>query len=336
MTTVRVAVVGASGFIGEAVTSECRRRGHAVSPVRAPRIRANTSREHVTESLVEGWIRRNPAQCDAMCGALSGADVVVHAAGLAAPDSNDAPSLFGANAVLPGVVASLSAAVGARRLVHVSSAAVQGRRTPLDESRELAPLSAYALSKAAGETAVQSMQLERPQEVVVYRPTSVQACSRQTTRRLVAFATRRFVPIAGDGELPVPVCTIDSVAAAVAHLVTAPAVYPIVLHPWEGMTTRLLLEAFGDDPAFVSVPRFATSVGARVSGVLGVAAPRLAGSVRRLELLLMGQRQSAIALQASGLVFGDQIDSYRELGRAVRDSRGGRMGQARGWHNEDL
>ena len=52
------------------------------------------------------------------------------------------------------------------RLIHVSSAAVQERMDPLDETATLRPFSPYSSSKAAGELVLSGSGVELPDEVI--------------------------------------------------------------------------------------------------------------------------------------------------------------------------
>jgi nucleoside-diphosphate-sugar epimerase len=135
---VTLAVVGGTGFIGSSVIAHCRAVGLPVACIAAPRIVAGAG---PVGERAASWRRSNAAAFERLCRALEPFDVVVNAAGMAAPGAAEHPSLFGANAVLPLVVAEAAAVVGAGRLVHVSTAAVQGRLDPLDESSRRFPLS---------------------------------------------------------------------------------------------------------------------------------------------------------------------------------------------------
>src|SRR5699024_8470438 len=82
---------------------------------------------------------------------LQGCHAVVNAAGRAEPGSDDVAGLLAANGVLPALLARSAERGGVPRLIHISSAAVQGRRRVLDSSTELRPFSPYSYSKAVGE-----------------------------------------------------------------------------------------------------------------------------------------------------------------------------------------
>ena len=75
-------VIGASGFVGSSIVARLNAEGISVDPIEAPRLatRALDSRTIIEEAqLLEGII-------DSLADAFAGAQVVVNAAGLAAPN----------------------------------------------------------------------------------------------------------------------------------------------------------------------------------------------------------------------------------------------------------
>ncbi len=303
-------VLGGSGFIGSRVVSHCRSTGIPVACIRAPRIVA--AGRSVPQSL-EAWCRSDPDAFDRLCRALEPFDVIVNAAGLATPAAPGSASLFGANAVLPLVVARAARIAAVRRLVHVSTAAVQGRRDPLDESPRLSPLSPYAASKAEGERALVEEAGDGPPDVVIYRPTSVHAPGRALTRQLArTVRSLPLVPVAGSGDRPAPVALVENVAAGIVFAASMPDARPIVLHPWEGLTTRRLLELFG---ARRIVPLPLNLLGCALAAVARSTAwsARLTAHLRRVEVVLKGQSVRAEVLLPSGFSLPYGQDRWEAL-----------------------
>lgn len=276
-----VAIVGSTGFIG----SECARAlesHYEVRRVRAPRFRASARslqglRAEIDWHYVEAFAEQ----------AFDGVDVVVNAAGIASATSTDLPSLLGANALVPLLLARAAALRGVERLVHVSSAAVQGGMT-LDETEQFKPVGLYALSKAIGEALLRD---EPEISVVRYRPTSVQGISRSVTNSLLKLAESPFAAVAAPGDDPSPQMPIGRAAEAVRLLVeSSEPPPPILLHPWEGTTTRsVLTELGGREPRLVN--RVAARRGIRAAHVAEMALGTGGANTRRLDLLLFGQRQ---------------------------------------------
>ena len=280
----RVAVVGATGFVGRSLCEALERRGHRPVAVRAPRL-SSSARD--AAGLVAEMGRTDVApEVIRLREAFATCQVVVNAAGLATATAAAQGALIGANALMPAVVAE--AAPAGRRLVHVSSAAVQGRRPVLDESRECSPFSPYSESKALGE---QVMHRRRP-DAVCFRPTSVHGPGRRVTRSLVRLLGSPAASVAGAGDRPTPQVLVGNVADAVAFVATTDEEVPgVVLHPWEGLTTSGLVRLLGGrDPRHVPTPVARAIVGAAY--VAGKGVERSAAVARRLEMLWFGQQQT--------------------------------------------
>ncbi|MBM6545758.1 NAD(P)-dependent oxidoreductase [Janibacter sp. YIM B02568] len=268
-----------------------REAGHEVARQRTPRLR-------VPSALAARAFPATNHECvDVIASALEGCNSVINAAGDPDASSQDLNALLGANAAIPGLVAAAAQQVGVRRVIHVSSAAVQGRRPVLDESPEVQPFSPYSWSKAVGERTFQSWA---PEEGVIYRPGSVHAPDRRVTRSLSRLARSPLSTVAGDGSNRTPQALIGNVGSAIAFLATTESKPPpIVIHPWEGMTTQSLLEALGHQ-----TPRHLPAWAARALLTAGRLASRLNGrveaDVRRVEICWMGQGQADSWLTVAG------------------------------------
>lgn len=292
--------------------------GHHLTRLTGFRVEKAYNPQRSIEQAARDWLGSHPHPVALLTRELSGVDVLVNAAGMAEPESDEVQRLFDSNAVLAAVIAQTAAGAGVPRLIHISSAAVQGRRDPLDETDELEPLTAYGRSKAAGEMVLLQRRVDVPAELVVYRPTSVQGPSRALTRKLVAFTSLPVVPLPGRGARPVPVCLGPAVAAVVVFLLSAPSPPAIVLQPSEGVSTRTLLDALGDNPRYLPVPgplaRMAVGAGYR----LGRRSSKIGALSRRLDLLVNGQAQDARALRSMGFEVPADPQAYRRLGAQVR------------------
>lgn len=297
-----IAVLGTSGFLGASIVAHSRATGVPVACIRAPRIATASAGPRASAT---SWRLSHGHDFEGLCRALEPFAVVVNAAGLARPGRADHSSLFAANAVMPAVVAQAARVVGVRRLVHVSTAAVQGRLDPLDESSRRFPLSPYAVSKAEGERALldetsESAPVDAPHEVVVYRPTSVHGRGRAVTRDLVRLArSLPVVAVAGPGDRPVPVALVENVAAGVVFAASMPEPAAIVLQPWEGLTTRRLLELCGAR-RILSLPEGMVGMALAAAARATTRSPAFTARVRRAELVLRGQGVRAEALDTAG------------------------------------
>jgi nucleoside-diphosphate-sugar epimerase len=286
-------VLGGTGFIGGEAINTLAGLGYETLVVPAPRLTwdapsLNCGAGEVAR-VVEGWD---------LARLLKGADVVINAAGI--PGTGPTPeALYGANSLLPFVVAHACEDAGVRRFIHVSSAAVQGRRS-LDESDTFSPTSRYASSKCLAEQLLLRNRLTTT-EVVIYRPTSVHGPGRAVTQRVRKLASSGFSMCAAPGSDPTPQVHIRNVGAACAYL-ASPTVSPppIVLHPWEGWTTRAFLLSLSQrEPRLIL--RSLASGGSRVGSFASRPSSSLSFQARRLEMLLLGQKQKPGWLDDQGV-----------------------------------
>jgi UDP-glucose 4-epimerase len=301
MTT--VAVIGASGFVGGAVAEALTARGAHVVAHSAPRL--ETSARSVRELRRELDQEQTAAVTASLRQVLAGCDAVVNAAGIADAGSPLDDSLVGADALLPALVAA--ARDRGCRMVHVSSAAVQGRREVLDESWDSRPFSPYSTVKAWAEELLRGAE-----DLVVYRPTSVQGVGRPVTRTLVGLLGSPLASVAGVGDRPTPQVLIDNVADGIAEVaLTTQTPPPVVLHPAEGLTTAELVRLVGErEPLHIPVTLARAVVAlARLAGRVSA---RATGTARRLEMLWFGQAQAASWLDGVWVAPVTR-DGWREL-----------------------
>jgi hypothetical protein len=267
-------------------------RGHEVLSVRGLRVHD----VHPDELTSGVW--NDPRLSERIQERLAGADAVVLAAGNPDASSVHEEQLFAANAALPLVVARALADMSTRpRLVHVSSAVVQGRKAVLDASRDTDGFSAYSRSKIMGEELIQR---ELGSGYVVYRPPSVHAADRRVTRAIVRLAHSPLRSVASPPEAPSPQALIQNVADALAFLATTPfEPPPVVIHPWEGVTTGSLMRSLGGrDPRVV--PRPLAMAAVRLLRLTARVWSGLEANVRRVEMMWFGQAQEPSWLVEAG------------------------------------
>lgn len=295
----RVGLLGARGFVGSHVRQVLQRRGAAVKALRAPRPAPGAGPLDTCRHLAD------------LVEELADCDVVVNAAGVATA-AGSGRDLEWANHRMPGLLAEVTSQSGVR-LVHVSSAAVQGRRPVLDSSTEHEPFSPYSASKAAGERAV----LSHPGESCIYRPPGVHGPDRAATRTLARLARGPLAAVARPGRQNSPQALIENVADAVAFLAMTGGKLPrIVHHPSEGLTVSSLLHLLGGRPPR-QVPRPVASAAVTGAFLAARARPGLEGHARRLEMLLVGQEQAPSWLTTAGWQAPYGTSRWRELGQAL-------------------
>lgn len=120
----RVVVTGAAGFIGSAVCTELRGRGHHVVPLDAFIPQAHAAGSTPADEMARADVR----DLDAMLAAVDGADVVCHQAAMvgAGVQTADLPLYAGHNDLGTAVLLAAMATRGVRRLVLASSMVVYG------------------------------------------------------------------------------------------------------------------------------------------------------------------------------------------------------------------
>ena len=172
-----IAITGATGFVGGAVLAEALAQGHQV---RALARRAQSPRAGVE------WISGDLSDTDALIALVTGADAVVHVAGLT--NTPDPRAFEAANVTGTGNVIAAMAEAGVRRLVHVSSLAAREPK-----------LSAYGASKARAETLVEASGGSGGLDWTIVRPPGVYGP--RDTDYLEMFRTAKwgFVPLPPGG-----------------------------------------------------------------------------------------------------------------------------------------
>jgi len=312
-----IAVVGHRGLVGGAVLRAAGSRGRQVE---IGRVRSGCTDDPA--AAADCWIRENAVVFESLCHELKGSASVVNAAGLAAPRSNSAASLFASNVVLPVVVARAAHEAGVSRFVHVSSAAVQGGARVLDETWQLRPLSAYATSKADGELALRELNERIAPEVVVFRAVSVLDAARSSTQRLVQLYGLPTAPVFGSGSQSMPVTTLGATAVAVVECCTATSLAGVLLHPSHGVTAQSLAESLrAERTRLARVPS-----GPATLGFLRWASrrPAIAGFIRLVELLAVGQDQQGGEAVRSALVGQEVLEEFRCMASGLRQRNGKR------------
>lgn len=300
-----IVVVGASGFVGSEVSQALNRAGHKVVAVRAPRVAA-------VDAQSGGKAQR--AAVTELVAAFRGADAVVNCSGNPDASEQNADELLAANAASPAVVARAASEAAIPRLVHVSSAVVQGRRPTLDESDATEEFSSYAFSKAEGERRVR----HEFQSATVYRPPSVHAETRRVTSMTAKIAGSPLATVAAPGNQPSPQALVGNVASAIAFLATSDANPPaVVIHPWEGLTSADVMELLGGKHPFI-LPRGLARAVCRLLEVTGTRVPAIAANARRVEMLWFGQGQSVSWLTTAGWQPPHGREAWRELGKTFR------------------
>lgn len=157
----RVAVTGATGFVGRSVCRALVQRGAVVTGL--------TRSASGADARVDRWVVGSLDHPHSLNRLVHEADALVHAAGLVR--SSDEDALTRTN--VAGTEAVVRAAAGrVRRFVHVSTAGVHGRpHRAADEAAPLRPANPYERSKAQSESIVSALPagtwaVVRPTDIV--------------------------------------------------------------------------------------------------------------------------------------------------------------------------
>jgi len=155
----RVAVTGASGFVGQALVNHLAREHRAVVPI-----------SRGVANGPDAIIVRDYADADALARAFRGADAVVHLAARAHRGGADAD--FASSVRAAKAVALAARAAGASRLVLLSSIGVNGNvtRRPFTEADRPAPVEPYARSKLQAEQVVAEVLEGSATSLTIVRP----------------------------------------------------------------------------------------------------------------------------------------------------------------------
>jgi nucleoside-diphosphate-sugar epimerase len=247
----RVLVTGGLGFIGSRLCSALLDEGVGVrcvddlsghyAPGVGPAARAALE-ERGAEVVVAPAVPEH----------VEGTDAVLHLAGLPGVRTRRSPAaLRQANADLTGLLVEAAAGQGAR-FVLVSSSSVYGQavQLPTPEDAPLAPLNAYAASKATAERLVWAAASEQGADALVARPFTVYGPSQ---RPEMAFA--RWIA-AIEADLPVPfhappgaardfTFVDDAVAGILAALRRGRAGQAYNISGWESHELREALDLLG-------------------------------------------------------------------------------------------
>lgn len=249
--SLRVAVTGASGFIGRHVTAALAARGDSPRPV------------------------RRPFEPGATTALFREVDVVIHLAGVVS--AVRAEDYHAGNVEATRLVAASARDAGAR-VVHVSSLAAAGpapASAPRGEDDPPNPITAYGRTKLEGEREVQATT---GLEWTILRPGVVYGPGDGAMRSIFALARRGVLPLVGAPAAAYTFVYIDdAVRAILAAVDRGPLATSIFLGHPRPVTPRELMaavrDAAGTRARIVPIPRGVV----RAAAALGDAAGRLTG-----------------------------------------------------------
>jgi dihydroflavonol-4-reductase len=235
----RVALTGATGFVGSHLAEALLAGGHQLTClVRAPGRARDLQARGCT--LVEGGLEDE----DALRRLVEGADVLHHVAGVIAARS---PQEFErVNRAGTFALARLAREAGVRRLVYVSSLAVSGPTVPgrpLEEADRDQPVTPYGRSKQAGEQAVRAAGIP----FTIVRPPAVYGPRDRELLRVFQMARRGIAPLLGDGSQELSFVHAADLAGALVAAGESAATLGRTYHAAhpETLTQRAFVQAVG-------------------------------------------------------------------------------------------
>lgn len=261
--SLRIAVLGTTGLIGHAIAQKLRANGHVVMEAG----RKPDAQIHVDLS--------NPRVIAPR--ALSGCDVLVHAAGVTDEDFGDRESAFAKAIRGTTALLAVARASGVRKLVYFSSAHVYGPlEGRIDEANPPNPLSDYAIAHFAAEQIFRRAAMEADTSALVVRPCAVygmppslerfarwslipydfprQAVTGRIVLKSHGHQRRNFVPAEGLGHLvgwwlgqPAPGTTVAN----------APGRAECPVYEFASLCARIAKEECGKEPAIERPPAHA-------------------------------------------------------------------------------
>jgi len=218
----RIAVTGATGFIGRHVTARLLSCGDDVRAIVRP--------ESTRTAPAGAAIVRAPLDAGALATAFQGVDTVVHLAGTV--DSRDPRVYFAVNADGAAAVAAATRAADAR-LIHVSSLAAAGpaaAASPRSEDDECRPINPYGESKLASERRVAGIE---GLGWTILRPGVVYGPGDRALLPLFRTAARGWLPDIGRRDAAYTFVFIDDLVDAIESAIAVGADREIVFvgHP---------------------------------------------------------------------------------------------------------
>lgn len=206
----KIFVIGASGFVGSAVSRYLAVKGHSVFRGVGPSDRESCGDARIDLSEEDPF---KGVEGHEMFDAVVNCSGIAHRTGRVADRDFTQINVEGARKV-----AQFAAESGATSLIHLSSVLVYGNQlgaSPVDETAQPTPRDTYARSKLEGENAVVKACADRGLRLVVLRPAPIigEGGKGNVSRLIRAIDRRRFIWI-GNGNNRRSLVYVEDVARA--------------------------------------------------------------------------------------------------------------------------
>lgn len=205
----RVAVTGATGFVGAVLCRKLIESGYAVRAIYRDPAKLEALRNLEVETF-EGDVTNS----DAMHAAFEGIDTVYHVAALFRQQGVPDSAFWDTNVEGVRNVLQAAEAKGVRRIVHCSTVGVHSNipSPPADESEEYRPGDIYQETKCEGEKLALQWFREGRIDGCVVRPAMIWGPGDSRTLKLFRGIARRRMPIIGSGKIQLHWVFVDDVA----------------------------------------------------------------------------------------------------------------------------
>lgn len=311
--TGKVAVTGATGFVGKRLVAGLLTAGYGVRAL----VRAQASSLPAeVEQVVVGPIEHTTAE--AWRAALSGCDYVAHLAGIAHIGPGVPEAAYDAvNHRATLALGQAAADSGVKKFVFLSSIRAQTGPSAahvLTEQSPAEPTDAYGRSKLAAERGLAALQLAH----VCMRPTLILGDEPKGNLALLAKLARSGLPLPFAAlRARRSLVAIDDVVAAMIHALTLdgiPAQTYVLAHPdalTVGDMITALREGLGISPRLFALPEGVLAAGPALIGRRDIwdrlAAPLVASSEKLLATGYRFRRAPAEVLRALGQGLGQAL-----------------------------
>jgi nucleoside-diphosphate-sugar epimerase len=264
----RLAITGATGFIGRHVSAHLLSRGDDVLAIVRPE-----SKQQPPDGV---RVVRTGLVTRGLTEAFDGVEAVVHLAGVVF--TNRDADYAAVNTDGTRAVAEAALAVGAR-LIHVSSLAAAGPAPaahPRSEDDPSAPVTPYGTSKLESEHAVAALT---GLSWTILRPGVVYGPGDRAVLTLFQLAKWGLLPVVGRPEAAYTFIHVDDVVRSIDAALTAPSTGETIFvgHP-HPVTARQLLEgirsAVGRPALMLPIPLGLTWAAAEIGELIGAAIGR--------------------------------------------------------------
>jgi nucleoside-diphosphate-sugar epimerase/glycosyltransferase involved in cell wall biosynthesis len=244
----RLGIVGASGFVGQALVEQLADLGDG-----CPRLFGRRA----------GRVGACPIEVlEIKPETFRGLDCIIHLSGITSSRASE-DDLKHANVDLAVEVAAAAAAAGVKRMVFASSLHVHGKAAadPISPSSPINPDNAYGRSKAAAEAALSRIAEQTGMDLVVLRPPMVYGATANNNFALLARLIRTGLPLPfalARGERSF--CSVGNLVSAIRYAAgaTSPPSVLIPADPEDFDTpslVRTMAAAMGRSVRLVPVPK---------------------------------------------------------------------------------